>query len=661
MGKKRKAEGRPFGEPKPIRNADSKMRVTTFEDVADSEDDFYMNQDKILLDEGPAAKRLRKWKEQDAFLQPSDEEVLDYSAGGDDDDEDEDEGYSEEEGGQTGDYDEQSDDDLLPSQKRKQAEEEEDQLEGWGPSKKDYYNTDMIETEQDALDEEEEARRLQQKQLRNMTEADFGFDEDEWIGQDGTKTEDGAKVVTEVLPQLKITDDMSEQERLKILKARYPEFEHIAKEYLRLQPLHDELASLASAAEKLVKSRALKANKQNASVVPTPMAVTKYRACAAYLAAMAMYFAILGSTANDDGSPALAMDPHELHDHAVMESLLKCQQLWTKVEGLPASDPLVEASNGDELSVIEEASPAPESKLEMAIVRKRKEKKQKKSRAQLAAEVAQADADARRAEKLLKTEEELANLASLTDKSALRKAAKAKKAQPMLNLLNAEDSDFGEETTLTAHELAEKVRKKKSLRFYTSQIAQKINKRDAAGKDYGGDIDVPHRERLKDRQARLQAEAEKRGQNKGKGPGVALGEGGESSDDDAPPRGNEYEDDDGYYDLVSARSKAKKQTKQELVAAYALAAKEGGRVVPEATVGADGKRKISYLIEKNKGLTPHRKKEVRNPRVKKKVKYAQKQKKLKSMKPMYSGGEGRGGYGGELTGIKKGLVRSTKL
>ena len=65
MGKKRKAGGKPFGEPKPAKGGDgSKLRVSTFEDVADSEDEFHLNQDKILLDEGPAAKRLRKWEEQ---------------------------------------------------------------------------------------------------------------------------------------------------------------------------------------------------------------------------------------------------------------------------------------------------------------------------------------------------------------------------------------------------------------------------------------------------------------------------------------------------------------------------------------------------------------------------------------------------------------------
>jgi U3 small nucleolar RNA-associated protein 3 len=584
----------------------------------------------------------------DKFLQPSDEEVLDYN---DDDDDDEDD-----------DEDDVQSDDLDPDQRQADEEEEDEDVGAWGASKKDYYNADAIETEQDALDEEAEARRIQKKQLQAMTEADFGFDEDEWLAQDGEKDAESGAVVTEVLPQLQITDSMSEEERLKIMRTRYPEFEHISREYLRLQPLHDELAAAANAAQRLIKSRAAKSGFSD-DELPTPIAVTKYRACAAYLAAMAMYFAVLGSTAKDDGSPVIALDPTELHEHPVMESLLKCQKMWTKIESLPVADPLVDVANDDDRLVIDEASPLAD---EIEAVVNSQRKKPKKSKAQRAAEIAQAEAEARRAAKLAKTEQELASLSTLTDKAALKKAVKKKRsADQKLNLLNAEDSDFGEETTLTAHELAEKAKKKKSLRFYTSQIAQKANKRDAAGKDQGGDADIPHRERLKDRQARLQAEAEKRGQHKDAGPGVALGEGGDDSGSESPaPRNEDYEDEEGYYDMIAARSNAKKATKSERATAYAEAAKQNATVIEEEVIGDDGRRMISYQIEKNKGLTPHRKKSVRNPRVKKKEKYKEKQKKLKSMMPVFDSAKKQAGganYGGELTGIKKGLVRSRKL
>lgn len=596
----------------------------------------------------------------DEFLQPSDEEVLGYGDMSDEEEEDE----EDEEMG-----DESGDEDLLTG-KKKHADDEEEE-EAWGTSKKDYYNADAIETEQDALDEEAEARRIQKKQLEALTEADFGFDEDEWLEQKEDGKSGKGKVVTEVLPQLQITDDMSEEEKLKILHSRYPEFEPIRQDFMRLQPVHAELKAAAEVAERIAKKQAAKSGKSLA-LRSKPTAVLKYWACASYLGAICMYFAVLTSAAKEDGTPAVAIDPTELHEHPVMESLLKCQRIWERVESLPVADPMVEAEDINEMSVVDEEADAAEKaqvKLQDAIARKRKEKKTKKSKAQLAAETAQAEANARRAEKLRKTEQELASLASLTDKTALRKAAKAKKAasqQPLLNLLNADDSDFGEETSLTAHELAEKAKKKKSLRFYTSQITQKASKRDTAGKDQGGDADIPHRERLKDRQARLQAEAEKRGQNKDKGPGVLLGEGGDSdSDNDNSARQSRNartaEDDDDYYDMVAARGKAKKAEKAERAAAYAEAAKQNATVIPEETIGEDGKRKISYIIAKNKGLTPHRKKEVRNPRVKKKLKYEDKKKKLKSQKAVYGGGEGRGGYQGEQTGIKTGLVRSVKL
>ena len=42
--------------------------ITTYEDVADSEDEFHINRDKVLLDEGPDAKRRRKWQEEGMII-----------------------------------------------------------------------------------------------------------------------------------------------------------------------------------------------------------------------------------------------------------------------------------------------------------------------------------------------------------------------------------------------------------------------------------------------------------------------------------------------------------------------------------------------------------------------------------------------------------------
>ena len=65
MVKKRKAGGRPFGQNGSRRetNGDSRLRINTYEDVADSEDEFHINRDKVLLEENLLQKRVRKTQE----------------------------------------------------------------------------------------------------------------------------------------------------------------------------------------------------------------------------------------------------------------------------------------------------------------------------------------------------------------------------------------------------------------------------------------------------------------------------------------------------------------------------------------------------------------------------------------------------------------------
>jgi len=617
----------------------SNLTFNSYEDIPDSEDEFHINRDKVLLDTGPEAKRRKQSQQEDDFLEPSDEEVLVYSDSASEDGAEDDykENMEPESGGEEDADDEESGDDGSG-----------DEINGWGDKRADYYNADAIETEQDALDEEVEARRIQQKRLKALKEADFGFDEREW--QDSGKIEGGVDgdggVYTEVLPQLQISDDMNSAQRLKLLNTRYPEFEPLVTEFLDLQPLHEELSVAAKGRQ------------------GTPVETMKCQALSAYLGSLAMYFAIFTSTANADCATSFPLPPHELRNHPVMETLVRCRDTWAKVKdmetpsssidtfaGIP-SDPDVAdvAEIPDSESSANEADPiAPQ--------------------ADPALHPDTAASLARRAARLRQTEESLASISAATTAASLRQPHRPtitdnkKTASPELNDL---DSDVGDEPALAPHEAAEKARRKKSLRFYTSQIAQKANKRANAGRAAGGDDDLPYRERLRDRQERLVREAEKRGRKEN----GELGEGlGVQEQEDVGVTNKEREMEEGggvgdeYSKMLEGKVRAKRDGKHRREEAYVRAREEGGVVVRQEAkkVGLDGRREIGFAIEKNKGMTPRRKKENRNPRVKKKKQYEDKQKKLRSMKPMYKGGEGRGGYGGELTGIKKGLVRSVKL
>jgi len=75
--------------------------------------------------------------------------------------------------------------------------------------------------------------------------------------------------------------------------------------------------------------------------------------------------------------------------------------------------------------------------------------------------------------------------------------------------------------------------------------------------------------------------------------------------------------------------------------------------------GVGEKRGVTYEIERNKGLTPNRKKEQRNPRVKNRMRFKKAVHKKKSQLPDARKELQR--YGGEIRGIKANLVRSVKL
>ena len=144
-----------------------------------------------------------------------------------------------------------------------------------------------------------------------MSAADFGFDEEEWLDTDKKDDLEKVDVVTEALAVQQITAGMSAEERMAIMQMRYPEYDLLADEAVRLQPIFAELQKQLEVENSQTVSKPV--NSRSTTVV-------KCRALGAYLSCLAMYFAILASPIRDSES-SQPLDPVELRDHPIINSM----------------------------------------------------------------------------------------------------------------------------------------------------------------------------------------------------------------------------------------------------------------------------------------------------------------------------------------------------
>lgn len=124
------------------------------------------------------------------------------------------------------------------------------------------------------------------------------------------------------------------------------------------------------------------------------------------------------------------------------------------------------------------------------------------------------------------------------------------------------------------------------------------------------------------------------------------------------------EDAINFYEAVSRR---KNKSKEESSDSDDEELQKDGYKPPDVVANAvvsneeeeTGKRGINYQIAKNKGLTPHRPKEQRNPRVKHRMKF--RKAKIRRRGQIREPRKELQKYGGEMSGIKATVVRSVKL
>ncbi|CEP25178.1 unnamed protein product [Cyberlindnera jadinii] len=501
-------------------------------------------------------------------------------------------------------------------------------------SDEQVMDIDSGDEDEDSQDEEFFGKKHSDEELGSEDEGAWGDKKSNYYGADDLEDEEAAKEIEQEalrqqkkhLQQLNMDDYVDEEMELEWTKS--------AKEHdfgdLKKQELEQEETDIASMDAK-TKKKYLTAShpefiplaKELAKWKPVldslsknskdEVVVAKYLALSAYLGAISSYFALFRAF-------SLEGEPFTMKDHEVMELILSSKEVWRQANELEEGhvEP-EEAEHQEEEDEEEEFHSFDEDNQQYEI-----------------------EEDSEDAKELDQQEDESSDSELDIDISKPRVFKQAK--QPTIS----EDFAEGEIADVDAEE---KKTRKKTLRFYTSKIDQQARKKD---EKFSGDQDIPYKERLYQRQQRLIEEARQRGLQQDQG---AELDDYESEDEKTVSQSNGL--DDSLYQQVKSSRDASKTKRREAHDLAVRAAKEGRLAELQENIGEDGKRAVNYQILKNKGLTPHRKKDNRNSRVKKRKKYEKAQKKLKSVRAVFE--QPTGAYAGEKTGIKKNLSKSVKF
>ncbi|SCU92649.1 LANO_0E01640g1_1 [Lachancea nothofagi CBS 11611] len=566
-------------------------------------DDFASKREKVMLERAGLASQVDESDDDGLMDDQEEEQVLDVE-------------NSESEEEEENDEDEELDGEAAYRQvfgRKMETHGDEDEKAdamldndgAWGPTKNEYYGADDLDDDETAKEIEKEALRQQRKHLADLNMNDFL---DEEVEQDwaqsaknftlGQFQADSTTKAADTTTRAKDIFTMTPEGKERLLKTWCPEF----------FPLSKELALWSAELEKV------KAQSQTGEA-----GSLKVAALSSYLGTISSYFAVLlhELQTNDDFQG--------MKEHPIMESILTSKEIWRQARELPDEVSPQDQEQDSEVDAVSDLETLDEELLE-----------NREHDGSSDASVQESD-----------DEDETTDAFNFDMKPRVHKTND--------NLLPSAEVDDFVESEVADVDAQEKKARKKTLRFYTSKIDQQANKKIDR---YKGDDDIPYKERLFERQQRLLEEARKRGQA---GPDSAqLDSKDYDSEDEKVAQNINKDSSNDYYSKIQQDGTNKKQARRQAHKDATLANRSGNLAALSGEADDNTKRAVNYQIMKNKGLTPHRKKDNRNSRVKKRNKYDKAQKKLKSVRAVYSGGQ-TGSYEGEKTGIKKNLTRSVKF
>eukprot|EP00250_Pteridium_aquilinum_P033156 c5261_g1_i1 orf=161-2083(+) len=615
------------------RTGSKNVHVTTIDDFDDDIDKFHKGADKISLDVNNDLELSEDDMEEPVFdlkAESSSEEDDDEDSDDDDFDEEELSGLAAKMAKQAKILRQKTS--LMEDEEEDEAEEEEEgrkeKKAAWGKRKKMYYSADNVDYELQSSDEEApaeeeaEALRLQRQIAERLRPEDFDIDEDDDEGRSSDENEKTLQEVVEkskgksslatksILSKRRLIDASTKDENILVEEVKKDVSALSREEQMNvvmsdapelvglLAELREGLDELHNKIEPLlVKVKGC----SNANKGGLRFLETKRMLLLCYSQSILFYL-------------LMKAEGHSVRDHPVIARLVEIRTLLQKLQPIDKKlqnqiDKLLTSSVEWPPASKVEAHENPKPSIQLSVSSsKRKEISQAPDATLLDREGLESSP--------AKISEEMFTETRDTDTHAPTNALQRRKPRAIAQS-DEEDDALPENNSL--HRI----------------ISTKIQKRKPHV--ISGDMDLPLKEELGVRRAKLEMRKVPYHANK----------------DDS----DEEED----RDLDEGEDEFYQEAKRLKVAKQAAKERNSTKIISQEPIAEEevGKRHISYQMEKNKGLTPHRKKLTKNPRKKYKLKHQKAVIRRKGQvrdikRPSES-------YGGESTGIRTTISRSRRF
>lgn len=539
-----------------------------------------------------------------------------------------------------------SDEDILYDGLHREATDDEDNAAAvWGKNRKNYYAEN--ETAEAVEEEAEEAKRLQKKKLAALSFDDFVGEDAELLhrsSKSASAASNKKKISFDDLQEFEPTEEELEESEEAIKEEEMADFLELLKDFKeRLNLIRTQLVPLMQRARE--------------GSLPSSSGLSflqlKYHLMLGYCTSVVYYLMLKGRGGRIEGHPVIKrmirfrlmlekIRPLEAKMKYQIESLLQPQEddeteLRANIDDMVLDSGASEDEEQDANGVYRAPKLAPvyypEDDKEAAKQKRHEERRQKTlSKSRLLAELRgeledlpeEEPIDPVRMSSRLANDEKAKEREAYEEENFMRftvsKKEKRRLEQAAKPLDELEDLDdfFGEleEINEAASGRAKKGRKAESIAAYLDQI------------NSGKDMEV-------------------------------------EEDDDEPQKPSKYTgSDESDIEDDSPKQSRKEKKYQKRQEKLAMAREARGPVSYRSVTDMDGDSKVrpaSYNIIKNRGLTPSRSKEQRNPRVKQRTRYEKAIKKHASARGGRLSSDTSKPYAGESTGIRTNLTKSVRF